>query len=64
VRGPEFEPRFYRIEKLSSPDILDDEGPLERVWERGAASGREIAEREFSDRTVTLVNFEPGLSRH
>ena len=26
VRGPEFEPRFYRIEKLSSPDILDDEG--------------------------------------
>jgi hypothetical protein len=25
VRGPEFEPLFYRIEKLSSPDILDDE---------------------------------------
>jgi hypothetical protein len=26
VRGPEFEPRFFRIEKLSSPDILDKQG--------------------------------------
>jgi AAA domain len=26
VRGPEFEPRFYRIEKLSSPEIVDDKG--------------------------------------
>jgi hypothetical protein len=26
VRGPEFEPLHFRIEKLSSPDILDDEG--------------------------------------
>jgi hypothetical protein len=25
-RSPEFEPTFCRIEKLSSPDILDDEG--------------------------------------
>jgi hypothetical protein len=26
VRGPEFEPRFFRIEKLSCPDILDKQG--------------------------------------
>jgi AAA domain len=26
VRGPEFEPRFFRIEKLSCPDIVDKQG--------------------------------------
>jgi len=26
VRGPEFEPRFFRIEKFSCPDILDKQG--------------------------------------
>jgi hypothetical protein len=26
LRGPEFEPRFFRIEKLSCPDILDKQG--------------------------------------
>jgi len=26
VRGPEFEPRFFRIEKLSCPDIVDKKG--------------------------------------
>jgi len=26
VRGPEFEPRFFRVEKVSTPDILDNRG--------------------------------------
>ena len=26
LRGPEFEPRFFRIEKLSCPDIVDKQG--------------------------------------
>ena len=26
LRGPEFEPRYFRIEKLSCPDILDNKG--------------------------------------
>jgi AAA domain len=26
VRGPEFEPRYFRIEKLSCPDIVDNKG--------------------------------------
>jgi hypothetical protein len=26
VRGPQFEPKYFRIEKLSCPDILDNKG--------------------------------------
>src|ERR1700720_2080485 len=26
LRGPEFEPRFFRIEQLSCPDIVDKDG--------------------------------------
>jgi predicted transcriptional regulator len=46
VRGPEFEPRFFRIEKLSSPDIKDDEGfdillPVMRPTSEQAAEQRQ-----------------------
>ena len=48
VRGPEFEPLHFRIEKLSSPDICDDEGrqillPVLRPTSAQAAEQRRAA---------------------
>jgi hypothetical protein len=52
VRGPEFEPRFFRTEKLSCPDILDKQGrqillpvmrPSTEWTPRNARKAREIS---------------------
>jgi hypothetical protein len=67
VRGPEFEPRFYRIEKLSSPDILDDEGRqillpvLHSISDQTAEQRRAAKGAIDLDLLRSLAN-EPSLS--
>ena len=49
VRGPEFEPRYFRIEKLSCPEIVDKQGrqilmPVLRPTTAQAVEEREAVE--------------------
>jgi AAA domain len=66
VRGPEFEPIYFRIEKLSSPDILDDEGrqillPVLRPISEQSFEQRQAKGASDLDLLKSLAE-EPGLT--
>jgi DNA-binding transcriptional ArsR family regulator len=68
VRGPEFEPRYYRIEKLSSPDILDIKGrqillPICRAVSEQAAEQRERDEVDIKREILIAMDSQPGGSQ-
>jgi hypothetical protein len=56
VRGPEFEPLHFRIEKIGSPDILDNKGrqPLLPVMRR-------VSEQAVEDKRKVEVNKDAAL---
>jgi hypothetical protein len=67
VRGPEFEPLHFRIEKLSSPDICDDEGRQILLPVLRPVSEQTVEQRRATKGTVDLevlkyLAEEPGLS--
>jgi hypothetical protein len=67
VRGPEFEPLFYRIEKLSSPDILDDEGrqillPVLRPTSASIVENRKDAAAQTNIDLLKAMVAEPRVS--
>jgi hypothetical protein len=67
VRGPEFEPLHFRIEKLSSPDICDDEGrqillPVLRPISEQVAEQRQAAKGTVELEVLKSLAEEPGLS--
>jgi hypothetical protein len=67
VRGPEFEPRYFRIEKLSSPDILDDDGrqillPVLRPISEQAVEQRHAAKGASDLDLLKSLAEEPGLT--
>jgi AAA domain len=59
VRSPEFEPRFFKIEKLGSPDILDSEGrtPLLPVMRAMNADSVERRERVIAEMDAALLQI-------
>ena len=64
VRGPEFEPRYYRIEKLSSPDIVDDKGrqillPVMRPITEQDVEERKAAESETDVAFLRALQLTP-----
>lgn len=72
VRGPEFEPLHFRIEKLGSPEILDNKGRqpqlpiLRRMTERAheeRVDGIEAADGAKDVRIVTALRDNPGATR-
>jgi len=56
VRGPQFEPKYFRIEKLSCPDILDNKG---RQIELPVL--RPCTEMDVEERTAREGNAELAL---
>ena len=68
VRGPEFEPRYYRIEKLSSPDIQDIQGrqimlPVCRAVSEQAAEQREREEVDIKRALLNAMDSQPGSTQ-
>jgi hypothetical protein len=68
VRGPEFEPRYFRIEKLSSPDIVDIQGrqillPICRAVSEQAAEQRERDEVDIKRALLIAMDSQPGASQ-
>jgi hypothetical protein len=55
VRGPEFEPRFFRIEKLSCPDILDKQGRQILLPVMRPCTEMDAAEREKNEGNLDLA---------
>jgi 5S rRNA maturation endonuclease (ribonuclease M5) len=55
VRGPEFEPRFFRIEKLSCPDILDKQGRQILLPVMRPITEMDAAEREKNEGNLDLA---------
>jgi biotin operon repressor len=55
VRGPEFEPRFYRIEKLSSPDIVDDKGRQILLPVMRPTTAQDVEEREAAESNTDIA---------
>jgi AAA domain/Bifunctional DNA primase/polymerase, N-terminal len=67
VRGPEFEPKFFRIEKLSSPDIVDVQGrqillPVMRPTTERDAEEREIIESQTDISLLRALVLNPKAS--
>jgi hypothetical protein len=67
VRGPEFEPLHFRIEKLSCPDILDVEGrqillPVMRPVSAQTAEQRQAAKGSSALDLLKSLAEDPGLS--
>lgn len=67
VRGPEFEPLHFRIEKLSCPDILDVEGrqillPVLRPLSVQTAEQRQAAKGSSALDLLKTLAEDPGLS--
>ena len=55
VRGPEFEPRFFRIEKLSCPDIVDKQGRQILLPVMRPCTEADAADREAQDGNSQLA---------
>lgn len=55
VRGPEFEPRFFRIEKLSCPDIVDKQGRQILLPVMRPSTEADASEREKNDGNLDLA---------
>jgi AAA domain len=55
VRGPEFEPRFFKIEKLSCPDILDKQGRQILLPVMRPIAEMDAAEREKNEGNLDLA---------
>ena len=55
VRGPEFEPRFFRIEKLSCPDILDKQGRQILLPAMRPSTEMDAEERSAQEGTAELA---------
>ncbi len=65
VRGPEFEPRFFKIEQLGSPEILDSKGrtpllPLLRKVSQEAAAQKEQAAIETTRALLWIIAADPN----
>jgi len=69
VRGPEFETRYFRIEMLGSPEILDSKGrcpllPVMRpVSQESADQGRE-AEADAGKALLQIIAADPKGTQH
>ncbi|WP_034996695.1 AAA family ATPase [Beijerinckia mobilis] len=68
VRGPEFEPRHFRVEKVSSPDILDNRGReilLPRMIPVSAEAAEERAQQGINTTRALLKAMaeNPGGSQ-
>ncbi|HXN88835.1 MAG TPA: AAA family ATPase [Methylocella sp.] len=64
VRGPEFEPRFFRIEKFSCPDIVDKQGrqillPVMRPSTEADAETREKSNADASRALLAAMIADP-----
>jgi hypothetical protein len=55
LRGPEFEPRFFRIEKLSCPDIADKQGRQILLPVMRPSTEADAAEREKNEGNLDLA---------
>ena len=67
LRGPEFEPRFFRIEQLSCPDIVDKSGhqillPVLRPTTAMDVEERAAVENENSRKILRALLDAPGAS--
>jgi hypothetical protein len=65
LRGPEFEPRFFRIEKLSCPDIVDKQGrqillPVMRPSSEADAETREKSNADASRALLAAMIADPA----
>ena len=65
LRGPEFEPRFFRIEKLSCPDIVDKQGrqillPVMRPSTEADAETREKSNADASRALLAAMIADPA----
>jgi hypothetical protein len=68
VRGPEFEPRYFRIETLGSPDILDNKGrqpqlPVMRPISEQAVEERKNADDDFGRALLRQMLDAPNGSQ-
>jgi hypothetical protein len=68
VRGPEFEPRSFRIELLGSPDILDNKGrqpqlPVMRPMSQQTVDDRRTASDADDLRLLHLLRDQPTTSQ-
>jgi hypothetical protein len=61
VRGPEFEPAYFRIEKIGSPEILDNKGRqpqlpvLFRMTSQAVDDRQNISEMQKTNEDITLL---------
>jgi AAA domain len=55
LRGPTFEPKYFRIEKLSCPDIVDNQGRQILLPVMRPCTEMDAAEREKNDGNVDLA---------
>jgi Winged helix-turn-helix DNA-binding/CHC2 zinc finger/AAA domain len=62
VRGPEFEPCYYRIEKLSSPDIVDDKGRQILLPIMRPTTALDVAERAIALKNTKLALLRAMLA--
>ena len=67
LRGPEFEPRFFRIEQLSCPDIVDKSGrqillPVLRPASERDVEERAAAENKNDNALLRALLATPGAS--
>lgn len=68
VRGPEFKPLYFRIEKIGSPDILDNKGrqPLLPVLYRTSERSAEEREKASDNDDIALLkamSADPSASK-
>jgi hypothetical protein len=68
VRGPEFEPLHFRVEKLGTPDILDIKGrqPLLPVLYRTSERAAEEREKAADNDDIALLkalSADPGAGK-
>jgi AAA domain len=68
IRGPEFDPRYFRIEKLGSPEILDNKGRQPQLPILRPVSEQTVEERVNADNDIgrallsQLFINQPGLN--